>query len=494
MLPSPSLDQSGNRAANNDLRASEEFVLLEAEIGKLASVHADQAPDWQQVQTLGAHLMPLGHDLHVSCWYSLSCLQLQGCSGLVPALQALETLITHHWASSQPPRLRGRLAALSWLHCRLAEHPELAASQKPLRIALRSSMKRLASALRAIDNDQSDSWQHLAQQLDSAAPAEQEPAQVPASQAPSAAPVASAVDNSVINSEREAQQRLKHLQDCAAPLLQWWLGDGAQEHHAINLTRTLIRASLSTLPSHNAELITQLRPPPPERVNRYTEQLHSGDPRQLLYEIENSLRRAPFWLDGHHLAWQCCQAISASNAADQLRLQLQQLLRDLPGLEHLRFSDGTPFASQTTRQWIASTPAAAPEATTPHDDASPVEILQRNGFAAAAAELQRQVQSQPGERPRVIARLELARLHLHNGQADQARALLECIRQQLQASQALALWEPRLLIDTLRLLQQSSASLPRDKTSQQALQQQLAWLDIEHTLDQAARPALQGEP
>ena len=96
MLPSPSLDQSGNRAANNDLRASEEFVLLEAEIGKLASVHADQAPDWQQVQTLGAHLMPLGHDLHVSCWYSLSCLHLQGCSGLVPALQALETLITHH--------------------------------------------------------------------------------------------------------------------------------------------------------------------------------------------------------------------------------------------------------------------------------------------------------------------------------------------------------------------------------------------------------------
>ena len=80
MLPSPSLDQSGNRAANNDLRASEEFVLLEAEIGKLASVHADQAPDWQQVQTLGAHLIPLGHDLHVSCWYSLSCLQLQGCS------------------------------------------------------------------------------------------------------------------------------------------------------------------------------------------------------------------------------------------------------------------------------------------------------------------------------------------------------------------------------------------------------------------------------
>ncbi|MEB3735719.1 type VI secretion system domain-containing protein [Halopseudomonas pachastrellae] len=145
-------------------------------------------------------------------------------------------------------------------------------------------------------------------------------------------------------------------------------------------------------------------------------------------------------MDGHHLAWQCCQAISASYAADQLRLQLQQLLRDLPGLEHLRFSDGTPFASQTTRQWIACTPAAAPEATAPNDDASPVEIQQRDGFAAAAAALQRQVQGQPGERPRVIARLELARLHLHNGQADQARALLECIRQQLQANQSLALW------------------------------------------------------
>ena len=82
------------------------------------------------------------------------------------------------------------------------------------------SMEQLANALRPIDSDQSDSWQQLAQQLDSDAPTEQEPAQVPASQAPSAAPVAPDVDSSVIKSEREALQRLKHLQDCAAPLLQ----------------------------------------------------------------------------------------------------------------------------------------------------------------------------------------------------------------------------------------------------------------------------------
>ncbi len=490
MLPSPSLEQP----ANSDLRASEEFLLLESEIGKLASVHADQTPDWQQVQQLTEQLLLLGHDLHVSCWHSLSCLHLQGCAGLAAALQSLVRLVTHHWATSQPPRLRGRLAALSWLHGRLVGHPLLASSEEPSRSQLRSSFEQLANALQAIDSEQHAGWQQLAQQLESAATAQQEPAPAPTSETAPTAKSASAVDRSAVTSEREALQHLKQLQDSAAPLVQWWLGDGAREHHAINLAHTLIRASLSALPNHDAELITQLRPPPSERVKRYTEALHSGDSRQLLQDIENSLRRAPFWLDGHHLAWQCCQAIGASVAAEQIRLHLQQLLCDLPGLEHLRFSDGTPFASQSTRQWIANTPSAVPEATAPSVSAGPLEVLQRDGFAAAAAELQRQIKSQPGERSRVIARLELARLQLHSGQADQARALLECLRQQLQANQALTLWEPTLLIDTLRLLQQSSASQPRDKTSQQALQQQLAWLDIEHTLDQAARPALQGEP
>ena len=65
-----------------------------------------------------------------------------------------------------------------------AKEAGLAASQEPLRSTLRSSMEQLANALRPIDSDQSDSWQQLAQQLDSDAPTEQEPAQVPASQAP----------------------------------------------------------------------------------------------------------------------------------------------------------------------------------------------------------------------------------------------------------------------------------------------------------------------
>ena len=499
MSQAASSKQHSTSADNANLRGTDEFLLLEREIGKLTSLHAEQ-PDWQQVQRVSAQLLAGSHDLHLCCWHCLSSLQVQGCSALISALQRLTALIKSHWPESYPQRLRGRLAALSWLHGQLASHPHLSNIEEPLHGQLKTCLQQLASALQTAHAEHASHWQQLADQLECPAP--------PATAQPAVAPVpttstqavASASDNRPLSSERDALQRLRRLQDLAAPLVQWWLSESGREQHALRLMRCLSRASLETVPEHDDQAITQLRPPPAERLAYYHQQITNGDHRQLLHDIENSLRRAPFWLDGHHLAWQCCQALNANTAADEILLQVQQLLRDLPGLEQLKFSDGSPFANAATRQWLATRQESSShpvETMPPAGTAQPLDVLQREGFAAAASLLQHQLDNQPGERPRVIARLELARIQLHSGQTEQARALLEGLWQQLQHNQALALWEPALLIDTLRLLQQSCASLPRDKTNQlrqQALQQQMVWLDIEHTLKQAARPAMQGEP
>lgn len=259
-------------ADNANLRGTDEFLLLEREIGKLTSLHTEQ-PDWQQVQRISAQLLAGSHDLHLCCWHSLSGLQVQGSSALIDGLQKLTTLINNHWPESYPQRPRGRLAALSWLHGQLASHASLINTEEPLRGQLQTSLQQLTNALLAIDAEHASLYQQLADQLESPEP--------PATAQPAAAPVptvstqatAPASDNSPISSEREALQRLRRLQDMAAPLVQWWLSESGREQHALRLMRSLSRASLDNVPEHDDQAITQLRPPPAERLAYYHQQI-----------------------------------------------------------------------------------------------------------------------------------------------------------------------------------------------------------------------------
>jgi type VI secretion system protein VasJ len=62
-----------------------------------------------------------------------------------------------------------------------------------------------------------------------------------------------------------------------------------------------------------------------------------------------------FWLD---LQWYACQALSKQPApqdswADVAKRDLGMFLERLPGVEALCWSDGSPFADETTREWIA---------------------------------------------------------------------------------------------------------------------------------------------
>ncbi|MFT2542654.1 type VI secretion system domain-containing protein, partial [Escherichia coli] len=62
-----------------------------------------------------------------------------------------------------------------------------------------------------------------------------------------------------------------------------------------------------------------------------------------------------FWLD---IQWYLHQALAKAGApwdrwTAVIRQDLALLLERLPGLENLAWNDGTPFADEVTRNWIA---------------------------------------------------------------------------------------------------------------------------------------------
>ncbi len=59
-----------------------------------------------------------------------------------------------------------------------------------------------------------------------------------------------------------------------------------------------------------------------------------------------------YWLDLSFYSHQALQALEHLQAAQALEQQLVQFVERLPGIEAMCFSDGRPFASPETRQWL----------------------------------------------------------------------------------------------------------------------------------------------
>lgn len=76
----------------------------------------------------------------------------------------------------------------------------------------------------------------------------------------------------------------------------------------------------------------------------------------LWQQVEKSLLLAPYWLDGHYLSALTAQRLGYTSAADAIRDEVARFLTRLPQLATLLFNDRSPFMSEQTKQWLATSP------------------------------------------------------------------------------------------------------------------------------------------
>lgn len=487
---------SGTRAVAEppDLRDSDAYARLEQVFSLLDSPQPQPQPDWQQLADSAADLLAQAMDLRVAGWQTFALIRLRQPEQATRTLKQIGNAVSCAWDSSLPARERARLAALQWLQAALSREANTLPFTEQALADLQGVLRLIGSALEAHSAPHSKEWQRLADSLAPTADActgmvTPEPASSVSSQEPLPA-------RDSIGSERAAQQQLRRLQDAATPLLEWWLTQPDQRDSALQLARSLTWGGIGQLPQHDEDGHTSLRPPPAERVKQYDTLWQQAEYARLLLHLENSLRKAPFWLDGHYLAARCCHALNDANAASIIQAQTRSLVQRLPGLECLRFDDGSAFASPTTQSWLQQ-PSTDQGRGQPDNTPDPVATAAQHSAATTQPPVA-DTYPAPGpvdERQRALARLQGARLALAESRHEQARDLLEPQLAQLQQSMPLALWDRQLLSDTLELLLQSLA-VRRDNTSQQrshALQQQLRWLHFQSPLEQANRPERHGE-
>lgn len=121
------------------------------------------------------------------------------------------------------------------------------------------------------------------------------------------------------------------------------------------LRRFALWGHIHTAPTASRERLTELAGVPRDLSEGYREALGGASVEPaLLLRIEKSVVAAPFWLRGSYLAASTAVRLAMEDVAAAIHLASVRFARRVPGLLHLCFSDGTPFACDQTRAWLTA--------------------------------------------------------------------------------------------------------------------------------------------
>lgn len=494
--------------AGENARFSLEYEALERELNKGVALDDVGRIDWEKVcQWSEALLTGQSKDLRVAAWLTWGLYQCESFAGLNAGIGLIRQLCERHWAEVHPLKARTRAAALGWLATRLeplfAEDVALK-DQLPLFRALADNLSALEACLsRELGTDAPlllPQCRRLEDMLQRAAQGQPEPGSVGAVVAQVKQAASQLISSTVtLESEKDAQKALRAQQDGARPLCAWWLKQKATDLRALRLSRTLLWLPIDSLPERNAEQITDLRSPPADKLKAFGDRFEQGQYADLLVELEATLSRAPFWLDGQRLAWECLQELQAEAAMREVEIQLALFLQRLPGVVNLRFQGGSPFADPATRAWINAhvlphlqPPASVREAPKRETHAAwetalqeALPILRKDGLKPAVQSLKPGLLAAQGGRQRFFWKLGMARLCLEAKKYELARTQLETLDQQLHDT-ALQNWEPDLALDVVHLLHSCCELLPQNhavRERKDEVYRRLCHLDLEAALD-----------
>lgn len=483
---------SAESPVGEDPAYDDDFQRMRDEVNKLSGIDTDL------ICTLAEQLLTTRcKDVRVATYYVWARLHRDGEAGLAQGLLLLAGLVMTYGESLLPTRKNSRRLALEWLNgSKLLDslylYPDVSAAD----------FEKIVGALALLDTLFAD-WSETNRPSLLGLTAALHERLLQSGSSPSTAPMtsgtpvtpppASTVTGAQLQSSPAPVQRIQSGRDLLdqARELSRYLRD--QPHGWLpgaRLMRSLRWDTLHQLPPQDASGHTRLMPPRSE-LRAQLKRLHQQQNwMELLEQTERMFAEGVnhFWLD---LQWYTCQALAKSGHpyeqwADIIKRDLGMFLERLPDLELQRYSDGTPFADETTRAWIdqhvqGNQAPQEPEvqAMATHDDNT---VLSQEGEALARVDSEgvdgalawlSQLPTITTQRQRWLQRLLMARIAEHGGRSDVALHLLN----ELNASPnplALERWEPELMFEVrARLLKLVRVKMQRSEGDKALLTQQI---------------------
>ena len=386
----------GETGSGLDPSQETEYESIREELDNLTNPNSDGSVDWHKVEALASEILSSkAKDLLVATWLGVALIETKGIHGLGHGIKLLAALTHDYWDTMYPSlkRMRGRRNAIDWWQGRAKDWLQVQIIDPILASELDSYVKSLESLDQELSERDPDSLplteflsylkrvdvipDPIEEDVSAAAAAEDEvladaPTSVESSnpeasqpfddagasvQKQSPLPSAGGIPaaNLKINAISDLPAALAPIQDYLSKL-----SDGVRAVDPFNpliskLSRFAVRSSILTLPP--AQSGTTRIPNP--RNATFDGVLEAGNPEAIFNFCESRIGSSPFWLD---LDIESARALSKlGHEANLLRQavidDVLSFVQRLPGVELLKFDDGTPFASPETRSFIESAQA-----------------------------------------------------------------------------------------------------------------------------------------
>ncbi|WP_213992524.1 type VI secretion system protein TssA [Sodalis sp. dw_96] len=475
------LPVSTDNPVGDDPAYADDFQRMREEVNKTTG--ADTGLICRLAETL---LTTTCKDARVATYYLWARLHRDGEAGLADGLTLLAGLVERFGERLLPTRPNSRRVALEWLAGSkildsLARYPEVVKTELVRIVAASALLEQTFGSWPELDRPAWDAlYDALELRLAQSGGLE---AVVPQHSAADGARLLSPSAREgqglgQIQSGRDLLEQGKALSCYLREQPQGWLASH-------RLMKCLRWDTVHLLPRQEAAGNTRLAAPRGDyraQLKRlYLQQSWS----ELLDQVERMYAEGVnhFWLD---LQWYACQALSKQGQpfagwADIVKQDLGMLLTRLPGLENLSWNDGTPFADDVTRGWIAQQVSGNPElwtsvpSVTASEDENDILALESEALAQADSDgvdaALAWLAARPGiqtVRQRWLLRLLMARVTEQYGKNDLALHLLDEL-DRTPGGLPLADWEPGLSFEVkarlLKLLRLKAQRNDADKTA-----------------------------
>jgi type VI secretion system protein VasJ len=367
-----------------DVRDETDFDLLQNEIGKMSNP-ASGPPDWQQVVQLSTNLLTnKGKDILVVCYLAGGLLQTRSISGLADGARILADMMQTWWDQLYPPlaRLRARRNALQWLIDRVRAHSDETdwTSLPPQDPAMVQGLRDAFNAIDAVllqKDSEAPSLLPLRTLLNGVPLVTVAPPAAEAGEAGGAAAsaagrqagggagsaaglAASSLASGALNSAESVDQAAGEALERLADIGEWLAENDRTNPLGFRLRRVAAWSGIEhTPPEHSGQT---LLPGPIAAVQDALRSLLARLANEDIVSFaETQLRIFPFWLDLNCVAAEALGRLGEPWLAAQreVRNETAKLVDRLPGVELLKFADGTPFANGDTLMWLQTVAAAA---------------------------------------------------------------------------------------------------------------------------------------
>lgn len=480
---------STEKPAGSDVRYDPAYDELQTEVDKLSSPAAAGSVNWEKVGRFATDiLMNKSKDLLVASYLAVALIHTRRNDGFTVGLKVYQELIERFWDEMYPQkvRMRGRVRAIEWW----LEKTEAALKQARDLSFPPEQLTMIKEQLIRLDNflgehlESCPSLSPIKEFFNGLTPeaAETKVIEQPARitpETPAEPPAVSAPpqqqephnEKSIkeITSRHEAGKALSAgLMKISEASFFLWQQDLASPQIYRLTRKTAWYAAEELPPANNGQ--TRIPAPPLQEKNLLFDLRNNGDAEALLKAAETRLPQYIFWIDLNRLAAEALARLGSrfEKARDAVCQETAFLLHRLPGLEELSFSDGTPFATPDTRQWLKGislrgTPDAATASATEDSDrdAETEEVIEnkigelqqlvRKGKLIEAMEIvQQKLSKSASRRENLLWRLSLSRMLVDMGKSGLALPHLEQALRDI-AWHGLETYDPNLAMRGLKL-------------------------------------------